>query len=139
MRQHDILDVMNSPAVLTLPLLYLRWHYSAAWADLWRLFTNLAWFLFNFFSIRILTMTLIAPWKRLHESRLGAGSLPGALILNTITRLVGFLIRLITIGMGLCSLLLLAVFFFAFLLLWLLMPVLPFMLVLNGIVGLFTL
>ncbi len=119
-----------------LPLAYLSWHYSAAWADLLRLFTNLAWFLYHFFSIDLLLPTLLSPWKRLHESRHGTAGLLGALILNLILLCFGFALRLFTICLGIASLALLALLFVAFLCLWVIMPVAPFLLLTRGLVGL---
>ncbi len=118
---------------------YLLWHYTTAWADLARLYSNFAWFLFHFFSIPILLRTLLSPWKRLHESRKGGeGGALGAFLLNSITRIVGAVIRLITIAAGVFSLALLTVFFVAFLFAWLFMPLIIFALALSGVVGLFS-
>mgnify|MGYP001607940035 FL=1 len=122
--------------LLNLPLAYLRWHYSAAWVDLLRLFMNLAWFLYHFFSIDLLLPTLFSPWKRLHESRHGAAGLLGALILNFILLCFGFALRLATLCLGIASLALLALFFVAFLFLWVLMPAIPFLLMVQGLIGL---
>lgn len=125
---------------LQLSLAYFWWHYTAAWADLWRLFTNLSWFLFHFFSIEILCGTLFAPWKRLHESGRGRGSggVAGRLIINLMTRLVGFLMRTGTIVLGLFSLLLFTVVSALFFVAWLFLPLVAIGLILNGGVGLFS-
>lgn len=111
-------------SLLRLPLAYLLWHYTAAWADLLRLYFNLSWFLFHFFSLRILLGTLFSPWKRLHASGKEDGGFFGTLILNTITRLVGFLVRSVTILAGLFSLLLLAALFLLAVVVWATMPLL---------------
>lgn len=129
---------MNSIQSLNLPLIYLLWHYALAWEDLFRLYQNLAWFLWNFFSIRILAETLVAPWHRRKErpEKDTAGIL-GSFILNSILRLVGFLIRTITILTGLATLALFSLFFALFLILW---PFLPLVIVGSfvwGIIGLF--
>lgn len=120
-----------------LPITYLLWHYSIAWEDLFRLYRNLAWFLWNFFSIRILAETLIAPWHRRKErpEKDTAGIL-GSFILNSILRLVGFFIRTLTILVGLLTLILFSLLFALFLILW---PFLPLVIVGSfvwGVIGL---
>lgn len=114
---------------------YLLWHYGVAWVDLARLYSNFAWFLFHFFSIPLLLRTLLAPWKRLHESRAahgGAGFL-GAFLINSITRIVGAVIRLATIAVGISAQALLVALFIAVLLLWLVMPFFLLWLAVNGL------
>lgn len=130
---------MKSLAILELPLAYLLWHYTVAWGDLLRFCSNIAWFLLNFFSVKILLRTLFSPWKRLQEGGRGRGEggILGRLIINTITRLVGALVRSVTILVGLAALL---VFLFVSAVLFLLWPVLPLaaaLLAFKGIVGLF--
>lgn len=105
---------------------YIGWHYTVAFVDMWRIYTNLSWFLFNFFSVRILLSTFFAPWKRLRESGKGDEGALGALIINPITRFVGVLVRSVTVGTGLFSLLILLLFFFAAVVCWLLMPLILF-------------
>lgn len=124
---------------LQLPLAYLWWHYALAWVDLARLYHNLAWFLWNFFSISLLLRTLFSPWRRLHESaRKEAGGLLGSLIMNTILRFIGFFARVATIVFGLASLVLLGVVGVAFLVLWPLLPFIALALMLTGLFGVFS-
>ena len=128
-----------TPSILQLPFSYLVWHYAFAWADLARLYRNLAWFLWNFFSISLLLRTLFSPWRRLREgAQKDTGGLLGSLIMNTILRFVGFFARVATILFGLASLALLSVAGVAFLVLW---PLLPFVLlafILTGLFGMFS-
>lgn len=120
---------------LRLPLSYLIWHYTVAWRDLARLYRNFAWFLWNFFSIRLLAGTLFSPWKRLHEaSNKSTGGFLGSFILNTLMRFIGLFARLFTILTGCASLLLLSLGFVAFLLLWLFLPALVFIFLVSGFV-----
>lgn len=120
-----------------LPLSYLRWHYALAWSDLLRLYRNLAWFLWNFFSISLLLRTLLSPWRRLREgARKDAGGLLGSLIMNTILRFIGFLARIATIAFGLASLVLLTIAYAAFLALWPFLPLVAVACVLAGLFGL---
>lgn len=127
---------MGKPlAFFNLPLAYLAWHFGAAWGDLWRLYTNISWFLFNFFSIKILLATFFAPWKRLHERgrRKGEGGVAGRLILNAVTRLVGILLRALVILTGLVSLAAFSLFSFALFALWLVLPLVAVGLLLSGL------
>jgi hypothetical protein len=129
---------MSSPVtIFQLPLSYLLWHYTIAWADLVRLYRNIAWFLWNFFSIGLLLRTLLSPWRRLHEgARKEAGGLLGSLIMNTLLRCIGFFARAATIFFGLASLVLWSVLFVGFLVLWPLMPLIAPALTLMGLLGL---
>lgn len=124
-------------SVFQLPFSYLFWHYTTAWGDLLRLYRNFSWFLWNFFSVKILTSTLFAPWRRLHEgaSKETAGFL-GSLIVNLILRCIGFVARTFTILIGLSALVLLFAAFLVFLALWIFLPMLIFLLIANGIIGL---
>ncbi|MDO8564415.1 MAG: hypothetical protein Q7R88_00270 [bacterium] len=108
---------------LQLPLMYLLWHYTAAWVDLARLYLNISWFLTHFFSIRLHVQTLFAPWKRLREEKGGEGGIVGRFIINTITRLVGFLLRSLVILGGLAALVGFSVFMVFLCALWLILPI----------------
>ncbi len=126
-----------SMSFFQLPLAYLLWHYTSAWADIARLYTTISWFLFHFFSIKILLATLFAPWKRLRDSGKGhgGGGFLGHIIINTITRVVGLGLRLITIGMGVASLVLFSFAFLLFLFFWLFAPLIIIALLVGGILG----
>ena len=110
---------------LLLPFSYFLWHYTVAWADLLRLYQNASWFLFNFFSVRILFETLFSPWHRIQErpDKDTAGIL-GSFIINSILRVIGFLARTFTILSGLLAIGFFSAFFLAFLALWPLAPLL---------------
>src|SRR3989344_1167713 len=123
-------------AHLQLPFAYLRWHYVSAWADLVRIYTNICWFLANLFSIGILSATLISPWRRLseHKSK-GSAGLLGKLIINTLTRVFGFVVRTGTILFGLVCLCIWTVLFALFFILWIALPVLAPALLVIGFGG----
>jgi hypothetical protein len=97
---------------LTLVRDYTIWHYSTALVAFVRLYKNFWWFLVQFFSIPQLTSSLFAPYKRITERR---GSLLDIeawfsfIIINTISRLIGFCIRVCIIGFGLACLFILLV------------------------------
>lgn len=120
-----------------LPITYLLWHYTSAWEDLFRLYHNFSWFLWNFFSIRILFETLFSPWHRRRERpEKEFGGLLGSLILNSILRMVGFLIRGLTILFGLAALAVFSLLYVAFLALWPFLPLLIVGLLATGAAGL---
>lgn len=105
---------------------YVRWHYSKAFVDIWRVYTNILWLVYNFFSIEILAKTIFAPWRRLKEYRREGQSRVKAffanLLINTLMRLVGFCIRLATITLGLASWLAVAIFGIMIYPFWILAP-----------------
>lgn len=132
-------NIRAMSSLLHIPFSYLLWHYTVAWSDLVRLYRNFSWFLWNFFSIRILFGTLFSPWRRLHEgARKDIGGLLGSVIINLILRGIGFVARSATILTGLIALILLALFFLVFLVAWPFLPFLVFVSSVNGIVGMFS-
>ena len=115
---------------------YVAWHYSEGIANAFTNLKNLVSFVYDFFSINNLARTLFAPWRKLGEPYPNRFDLPAfftALIINTLMRIVGFLIRasvLIT-GLILFTLsLVLAILAFA---LWLLLPLVLFVLLVYGL------
>ncbi len=122
---------------LQLPISYLFWHYTIAWMDLLRLYKNFSWFLWNFFSIRILWETLFSPWHRILEhAEKELGGLLGSIILNLMLRLIGFFVRASTILFGLFALVLFSIAFLVFFALWPFLPLLIVGCILNGVAGL---
>ncbi len=114
---------------------YILWHYTKAWQDIFRIIGNYLWFVGNFFSINLLLKTLISPWRRLSISG-GKGSEDsffGALLINTLMRGVGFLIRSITILVGAVALFVTIVLSGAFLVVWFFLPIIVFFLFFGGL------
>ena len=126
---------------LQLPLAYLLWHYTTAWADLWRIYTNVIWFLSNLFSIRLLSGTLFSPWKRLHEDKgvKAAGGMFGKLIINAVSRLVGCIARIGVISAGVLTLFVCFLVFLVVFMLWIIVPLAVPLLILVGLTRLSTL
>ncbi len=105
---------------------YVRWHYSEALFHYVRLLKTAWWFVTAFFSMSQLWKTLFKPYRRMGESD---GSTWEAvittLVINCLSRIVGFCIRITLLGIGFISLSLLTVagifgYFF-----WLVLPFLP--------------
>ncbi len=114
---------------------YILWHYTKAWQDIFRIIGNYLWFIHNFFSINLLARTLFSPWRRLSIAG-GKGaedSFFGALLVNTIMRAVGFLIRSITILAAATVLFLTILLSCAFLIIWFFLPAIVFFLFFSGL------
>lgn len=105
---------------------YLKWHYTRAWRDLLDNCHSLISFVTLFFSFRELFRTLFSPWRRLGESYtkgFDPESFLSTFIVNSITRIFGFIIRFVVLFIGFISLLfayLLSIFVF---MVWLLYPI----------------
>ena len=90
----------------TLASSYLAWHYSIGLVDCLRLLANFLWFIYHFFSVPEVVRTLFSPWRRLGESyRVGfhPERVLEAFIVNTLMRLVGFVIRLVWLMVALVA------------------------------------
>jgi hypothetical protein len=114
-------------ALFLLPWRYLFWHYVLAWADWWRLYREVVLFTARFFSLATLVRTLFAPWRRLGEAypeHFDPNAFFAALIVNTLMRGVGVLIRLILLFVGSCALLLVILAGLISMVVWLALPVL---------------
>lgn len=85
---------------------YVRWHYGQGIKDLFATMRRCVSFVFSWFSVVFLLETLFSPWKRL-GSEYQKGFHPeeffSALLINTIMRIVGFVIRTVVIFFGLIS------------------------------------
>ena len=92
---------------LTIVWDYLIWHYTTALVSLVRLYKNFWWFLTQFFSIPQLLGSLLSPYKRITEERrrlLDIEGWIGYFIINTISRCIGFVTRVLIISGGIMSL-----------------------------------
>ena len=123
--------------LVTFSITYIEWHYTRAIRNLLAAESNILAFLLNFFSIPVLAATLFTPWRRLGEERNKQGfdleDLATVIVVNTLMRIVGFIIRFITITVGLVVLALALVVSFVLLVLWLLWPLVSFALFVNGL------
>jgi hypothetical protein len=104
---------------------YLTWHYTRALMEIFHVWQNFLWFTFNFFSIPQLLISWFAPWKRMTETRNGQWNfeaIAGFIIVNLLSRLIGFILRSIIILLGLSALLLLVIAGFATYVFWVAAP-----------------
>jgi hypothetical protein len=84
--------------------------------------------------------TLFSPWRRLSESynkKFDLGELAASLVVNSIMRIFGALVRLILIIIALITSIIFLVGGFIFLIYWLLMPAMIIFLFITGLGFLF--
>lgn len=104
---------------------YLAWHYSRGLRDYFKVWKNILWFVWNFFSITILLKTFFAPFKRLKEKYQGGLDIENfftALITTTIMRLVGMTMRAVVIAPGLVAFLVCFFGGLAGIIIWIVLP-----------------
>jgi len=83
---------------------YILWHYSTALENYVRLVRTGRDFIWYYFSIPILTRTLLVPYKRITEPRGRRFSFEdwvGSIIINLLSRLIGLCLRLTLLTIGL--------------------------------------
>ena len=109
-------------------LYYILWHYTRAPLNFLGVWMNMLWFIGHFFSMPILLKTLFQPIQRLSERYEGGLDLKRfgeVLVVNTLMRILGFLMRsffitlgLVFLGVGFCLgfILFIAWFFLPFIL-----------------------
>ncbi|HUT96058.1 MAG TPA: hypothetical protein VMW82_00590 [Candidatus Paceibacterota bacterium] len=106
-------------------LVFWKWYYGEAAGNVLDAWRNFVIFALNYFSIPLLLKTLFAPWKRdiTRKPRgLDIKKFLDYLAFNLISRGLGFLVRLITILVGIVFLILVTVVGAIFFALWLVMP-----------------
>lgn len=118
-------SVGASRTVSLLPL-FLRWYFVERPAHILRTFFTYLRALQESFSILFLMKTLFAPWKRIVDAYpqnwFNIRALTETFLFNTVTRLVGAVIRLMAIVTGVLLLLAVIVGFLAYFILWILFP-----------------
>ena len=117
---------------------YLLWHYTRALREMFSVFGNFMWFLYNYFSIPLLVKTFFSPFERLGEEYkkgLNIEAMLGTFVINTIMRIVGVVMRALVIVGGLSALVLLSAVYVGALALWLAIPFLVPFLLIAGFVG----
>ncbi len=105
---------------------YFSWHYGRAFVDMFHIWMNFLWFVFNFFSISALINTFFDPWKRMGESYPKGFDIAGlisTLVVNLLMRVVGIMVRVIVLSIGLAFAVVIFVVGITIGILWALMPV----------------
>ncbi|OHA93147.1 MAG: hypothetical protein A3E02_02670 [Candidatus Zambryskibacteria bacterium RIFCSPHIGHO2_12_FULL_38_34] len=107
-------------------LAYVKWHYGQGLREFFGVAGNFLWFVFHFFSFKLLLKTLLAPWKRLgenYEGGLDLKAFASSLVINTLMRAVGFVTKVLVLSVGLVSYVLTLIFSFFIFVIWILAPV----------------
>lgn len=113
-------------SVLSILPSYIVWHYSLGLSEFFRNARSALSAVARFFSIGLLLRTLFSPWQRLSEapgSIFDAENFFGAIAVNTLMRIVGFIIRSATIAIGLSVWILLFIFLIPAAALWIILPI----------------
>jgi hypothetical protein len=77
---------------------FLQWWYGPGWQDTATRVTNRTRALYLEFSVPILLRTLLSPWRRIITAGEGSfGQRGRALVDNAVSRLVGFMVRVIAL------------------------------------------
>lgn len=116
-------------------LAYFTWHYSRAYRDTLATWFNFAWFITHFFSIPLLVRTLLSPWKRMTErpQKHNVQAVFESVIVNLLSRLVGFIIRATLILFGVLSLIVHSFGLVLFMVVWTFLPILSVAAIVTGL------
>jgi hypothetical protein len=116
---------------------YLRWHYSKAilsFTDIWK---NLLFFITDFFSIKLLLRNFFDPWKKMTDSypkRFNFKDYLFSFITNSITRVVGIIMRFILLIAGFLACGLFCLLLPIGLIIWIILPLVVIFLIGNGLI-----
>lgn len=101
------------------------WMYFIAPLQFLKIWSNFIWFLYHFFSIRLLAGTLFSKWRRIGETQRKRGfeELFSAFVINSLMRIVGFIVRSIVIIMGIVMITLTSILGLVLFVAWFLIPV----------------
>jgi hypothetical protein len=111
--------------IILIILGYLKWHYGQAIPALWNTWKNFLYFIYEYFSIKLLFKNFFDSWKRMTNGYPQSFNLKEYLfvfIANMITRAVGMIMRTFLIIVGLTCYILLALALPFALVTWLLLP-----------------
>jgi len=124
--------ILRAPIILQ----FWKWYYTEAVKNLIKIWKNFIIFVQEYYSIPLLLKTLISPWKR-DVTRKPQGfnikKLLEAFAFNAISRIIGFLVRSITVVFGLICLLGVIILGFIALVAWLILPLALIFLIVLGI------
>jgi hypothetical protein len=115
---------------------YLAWHYSRGYRDFLHVWGNIVWFVFSLFAVPHHLVTLLSPWHRMLEekpARFEVERWAEGVVVNIMSRLIGFTVRVVIIVAGVASLLTSLTLGIVLLLAWAAFPVVPAVFFLIGI------
>ena len=115
--------------------LFLQWWYGEQFKNVLVYFEALLAYLFDLFSVRICLSTLFAVWRRdrINYKGLALPDIFQAWTLNLASRIVGFFVKISTILIYLAVSLLAIIFAAAFVISWLLLPLIVVVLIYFGL------
>ena len=125
---------------MTIPLIFWRWYYGEAMKEVLKGWNNFIIFATQYFSIPLLLKTLLAPWRRDITRRprgLDLKKFFEYLAFNLISRGTGFLVRFITIIVGIIFLVFTIFAGAVFFILWLFLPLILLGLLIFSLIILF--
>ncbi len=110
---------------------FLSWWYGRGLVKLWQRLEIRLLRLVDYFSISILLKTLFQPFKLISNYRTGRdfASKWSAFVDKTISRMIGLVIRSVTLLTGLISITIALIYFLLSLIAWLVLPFLPVVLI----------
>src|SRR3989338_5402779 len=82
---------------------YIAWHYGRAFTEILDLGRDFLWFGWNVFSVSLLSQSLVSPFYRIQEGYKNwtdFEALGETIVANTVSRVVGFLLRLFMLILG---------------------------------------
>jgi hypothetical protein len=126
-------------AIKLVPI-YLRWHYTTAIVDLFRIDGNIFWFLWHFFSVPETFRTFFSPWQRMNEGYkkgFDIENIATTFVTNSLMRIVGVVMRSILLFFALVSFFVTSILLVLLFIIWIFMPVFLIMLAFFGISALF--
>lgn len=119
---------------------YFKWHYFDSLKDAAVIWRDFLFFIYHFFSLKYLVLSFFKPWRRMGEVYGGGLNIYDFLetiIINTILRLVGMLIKIITFVLGLTAEILTFFGGLIFLAFWFFLPLIFVFVFLKGFILLF--
>lgn len=119
---------------------YTRWHYLIAPVAVFHIWMNFLVYVTHVFSLRLHLHTLFAPWHRVQEERSTHWNVEdwaSTILVNSISRLVGFFFRLIIILMGWSCIIVLLLSLITTYIVWYLAPLIVTLSTLGGITIIF--
>jgi len=127
--------------IIAIILGYLKWHYGKAIFSIIQIWKNFLFFVFEFFSVKLLFKNFFDPWKKMSDTypkNFDFKKYTYTFITNLIVRVVGILMRSGLIIIGLVSYLIMILLYPIVLMLWLFLPLIVIFLIYSGLFLIFS-
>ena len=112
------------------------WWYGEGWKSALQHSNKRIYEAYRLFSVAILVQTLFAPWRRIISAPgAGVGDHIRAAVDNTVSRFVGFFVRIIVLLAAMVVVALASIISLFELLLWPFVPILPLVFLFLGVIG----